>query len=320
MVPHTKIHRLGLVIVTCSLVVSLVQAQVTDNRWVYIASGENGLKGYLENTYKVLNNGNKVIWAKYMNKDGTYDLYLMEYDCAQGKHRTTYLIAYNRTGTVTGSQEYSYTILEPPVPDSIGEALFDKVCEVKRHNIPSTRSPNYRTPEPKRNIPEKQDIGVDYAIVTVTRANLRENADVDSSAIIEISKGDLVVLLDRSPVGSWYNVIHVKSNKEGWVHGSTILTYYTKNRKPNLTIPGRSTGSYKNPTLEVKNDSNKTMTLKLREARYVFSPQESKTIPLTAGRYSFHASAPNVIPDFGEQNFELGYVYSWRFYIVTVMR
>lgn len=320
MVPHTTISRFGLVIIACLLIVRSVQAQATDNRWVYIVAGDNGTKVYLENTYKELSNGNKVIWAKYINKDGTYHLHLMEYDCKQGKQRTTEFIAYNRTGTVADSQTYSYAKWETPVPDSIGEALFDEVCEVKRRSLPSAPPPSYRTPEPKQNTPERPDIGVDYAVVTATRANLREDADVNSSAIIEIPKGDLVVLLDRSPVASWYNVIHVKSNQEGWIHSSTILTYYTKNRKPSLTISGRSTGSYKNPTLEVKNDSDKTMTLKLGETRYVFSPQESKTIPLTSGRYSFHASAPNVIPDFGEQNFELGYIYTWRFYIVTVRR
>jgi hypothetical protein len=135
-----------------------------------------------------------------------------------------------------------------------------------------------------------------------------------------IPKGDLVVLLGQGTVGGWFNVIHVKSNQEGWIHTSVILAYYTKNRKPNLTIPGRNTNNYKSPALEVKNDSDKTMTLKLGEVRYVFYPRESKTVTLIPGRYSFHASAPNVIPDFGEQNFESGYIYTWRFYIVTVRR
>lgn len=70
----------------------------------------------------------------------------------------------------------------------------------------------------------------------------------------------------------------------------------------------------------MKNDSDKTMTLKLGDRQYVFSPRESKTIPMSAVRYRFHASAPNVLPDFGDQYFEVGYIYSWRFYIITVRR
>ena len=320
MSPHTLFLGYCLVIILSSFGFTFAQAQDADSRWVYVVSSDEGTKVYLENTYKERSNGVKVIWAKYVSKDGTYNLHLIEYDCQQGKHRTTEFISYNRIGAVIDSQSRTYATWETPVPESIGEALFDEICEVKRKNIPPPRQPEYQIPESKRSAPEKEDIGVDYAIITVTRANLREAADVNSTVIIEMPKGDLVVLLDRTPIDSWYNVIHVKSNQEGWVHYSTILATFTKNRKPNFTIPSRTTGSLKNPTLEVKNDSEKTMTLKLGETRYMFSPKESKTIPLIAGKYSFHASAPSVVPDFGEQNFELGHIYTWRFYVVTVRR
>jgi uncharacterized protein YgiM (DUF1202 family) len=300
-----------------------VKAQSGDDRWIYTVSSEDGTKVYLESSYKERDGGIRVIWAKYVNKNGTYNLHLLECDCQQGKQRDTKFIVYNRFGTVLDSSSWPYASWETPVPESIGEALSDKVCEVKRQTVeplPPPRQPTYQVPETQRAAPDLEDLGVDYAIITATRANLREYADVKSSALIEIPKGDLVVLLNQTPVGPWYNVIHVKSNQEGWIHNSTVITNFTSNRKPNFTIPGRNTGSYKDPTVEVKNDSDRTMTLKLGETRYTLSPNESRLITLTPGKISFHASAPGVIPNFGEQIFELGYIYTWRFYIVTTQR
>lgn len=322
---YTNLCQISLLIAACLLSVVLTNAQVADNRWIYITSSGNGTKVYLENTYKERANGIRIIWKKSVEKNGSYSIILKEYDCQQGKSRIIRVTEYNRNGNVVDTGSLSDSNWDSPVPDSVGEDLFNKVCEVESesNSLPSPappRRPNYQAPEPKSTVSEQEDLGVDYAIITATRANLREKADANSSAIIEIPKGDLVVLLDRTPTGPWYNVVHVNTNQEGWIHNSTIITSFTKNRKPNLTIPGHNTGSYKNPTVEVKNDSDKTMTLKLGATRHIFSPRESKSIPLTTGKYSFHASSPNVIPVFGEQNFELGHVYTWRFYIVTTRR
>lgn len=294
------------------------------DRWIYVTEslGEAD-KFYLDSTYRELSNGNKIIWEKELFKSGAYVLNYMEFDCQLGIYRITHSIAYDRLGTSTSSDNLQHK-WEYPVPDTVYEALFEKVCNVKKNDTLPPSNTAYRTsepkPEPKKDIQNKDDLGVDYAIVTANLAKLREDADVTSRPIREIAKGDLVVLLSRNPIGSWFNVIHVKSNQEGWIHSSTVAIKYTKNRKPNLTIEGTNTRSSKNPTLEVKNDSDKTLTLKLGESRHVFLPRESKTITMSPARYSFHASAPNVIPDFGDQVFEVGYIYSWRFYIVTVRR
>jgi hypothetical protein len=352
MYPHTNLCKSILLVL--SQMVSLIysQAQIAENRWVYIKTGEDGTKVYLERSHKDRANGIKAIWVKYIKKDGSHDMHLIECDCQQDKYRVTEYVEYNRFGSVNASDSMSNSKWETVVPESLSEVIVKSVCEIKSQTglpqiiLPIPRRPiqapeipkdtpdnnglpRIVSPLPRRAIQEpstskdtidKDDIGVDYAIVAVTRANLREDADVSSLAIIEIPKGDLVVLLDRVPVGPWYNVIHVKSNQEGWIHNNTIITNFTKNRKPQITIPGRSTGSYKNPTVEIKNDSDKTMTLKLGETRYSFAPNESRSITLTPGKINFHASAPSIIPNFGEQNFELGHIYTWRFYIVTKRR
>lgn len=333
------------VVITMVLLVSgSTNSQSKHDRWQYVTSAADRTQDiYLENKTEAKSNGNKIRWAKFDRKDGTQSVQLWEYDCKQRQQRLLQFVDYDSSGRVSIAEIVPLGELQwqTPVPDSIHEALFDTTCPtnpeeipVKKLQPPTTQgnAPGQgeftvddiddflRHPKPRVYASGKDDLGVDYAIITATRANLREATHVNSAVILQIPKGDLVVLLAPDPVGGWYNVLHVKSNEEGWINTSTVLAYYTKNRKPNITIPSRDSGRQGNPSLEVKNDSEKTMALKLGEHRYVLTPQQSKAMTLVPGKYNFHASAPNVLPDFGEQYFQAGHVYTWRFYIVTVRR
>lgn len=177
--------------------------------------------------------------------------------------------------------------------------------------------------EPKaaaQNSQNGPDIGVDYVVVTSLRVNLREAPDVRSRVLLTVPQGDLLVMLKAVAFTSWYNVIHVKTNQEGWVHASTVTVRRTQNQKPKITIPGTEISGHGNPSLAVTNETELALTLKIGEVRWVFSPKETKTIELVPGQYGFFASAPGVIPDFGDQLFQSGYGYTWRFYIEYKLR
>ncbi len=51
---------------------------------------------------------------------------------------------------------------------------------------------------------------------------------------------------------------------------------------------------------------------------YTIPSQKSQKITVPEGIYKYKASAPRVESDEGEETFKKGYVYTWRFYIVTV--
>jgi len=170
-------------------------------------------------------------------------------------------------------------------------------------------------PIPERKLSQR-DLGVDYAVVTVSYANLRDTPSITSNPLLKLARGDILVILGSALSDTWYNVIHVESGQEGWIHSSTVEVNYTQNRKPLVQIPRTATGSSKNPALEVTNDTNRILTLKIEDTRYTFAPHEKQTLNLAPGHYKFIASAPAVIPDFGEESLETGYSYSWRFYIM----
>ena len=76
-----------------------------------------------------------------------------------------------------------------------------------------------------------EDPGIDVAVVISIRANLRERPSTSSTVLREVKRGDVFALVNRIPVGPWYNVIHIKSSTEGWINGNTIRIQYTEKRK-----------------------------------------------------------------------------------------
>ena len=91
-----------------------------------------------------------------------------------------------------------------------------------------------------------------------------------------------------------------------------------KNESGIFTPSGEST-SY-NPDIEIYNNTNLTLTLKLNSELFTFNPNEKQTISLLPGKYSYRASAPGVIPNIGTENMESNMNYSWQFYIITKRR
>jgi hypothetical protein len=83
-------------------------------------------------------------------------------------------------------------------------------------------------------------------------------------------------------------------------------------------------GGNKLPTVEIFNDTDRTMYFDFGQERmtaYTIPSGGRQKINLSeAGNYKYKASAPRVRSDEGQETFNIGYVYTWRFYIVTVPR
>jgi hypothetical protein len=83
-------------------------------------------------------------------------------------------------------------------------------------------------------------------------------------------------------------------------------------------------GGNRLPTVEIFNDTDRTMYFDFGQGKmtaYIIPSGGSQKINLSeAGNYKFKASAPRVKSDEGQETFNNGYVYTWRFYIVTVPR
>jgi len=135
---------------------------------------------------------------------------------------------------------------------------------------------------------------------------------------MEAVQDDFLVLIDRTPVGPWYHIVHVESGKEGWVNGNAIEIRYTREKKLAPPLEERSTGSNRLPSIEITNDSDSILYLNIGDTRYTIGPHSGTTIELAPGSYKYYGSSPGILPIFGENYLKAGYVYTWRFYVVTV--
>src|ERR1700686_1760271 len=172
-----------------------------------------------------------------------------------------------------------------------------------------------------REEPGENDPGVDVAVVIATKANLREGPGTSSRVIKELNRGEMLALVKRTPVGPWYDVIDVRSSTEGWINGNTIRIKYTERKKAGPVFEERQTGTSDDPSIEVTNDSDSVLYLKVEgDERIVISPHATRKMTKRPGTYSFYASSPGAIPAFGQHDFRSGIIYQWTFYIVTTFK
>jgi hypothetical protein len=159
-----------------------------------------------------------------------------------------------------------------------------------------------------------------YLGLTTSQVNLRKGPGTDFQILESLKPNSNLFIISSVPEGDFYNVVDISTNKEGYVHKSYVR--FLEQVKPNeegIFTPTGRTNSY-GSELTVKNDTKLTLTLKFNETTYSFSPNETKILNVSAGTYSYRASAPGVIPDFGTETMQSGTSYSWTFYIVTSYR
>jgi hypothetical protein len=127
-----------------STLLILISTLSFSQNWVYVSTATDGSKYYIRNS-STDEFGNKKVWSKIISKTMTYTkkgktyslpngyvIYLDAYDCDGKKSKLISGVYYNSKGTVAHSfsiEDYEQE-WKDVVPDSIGEALLDKVCEL----------------------------------------------------------------------------------------------------------------------------------------------------------------------------------------------
>jgi hypothetical protein len=156
-----------------------------------------------------------------------------------------------------------------------------------------------------------------YLGITSSQVNLRSGPGTEHSILKSLNPNTQIFVVSATPVGDFYNVVDIQTNKEGYVHKSyVVLKEKLKANEDGLFTPTGKTDQYESE-LSVTNNTSLTLTLKLNEITYSFSPGETKKLSVSPGTYEYRASAPGVIPDFGSERIQSSTSYTWSFYIVT---
>jgi hypothetical protein len=152
------------------------------------------------------------------------------------------------------------------------------------------------------------------------QVNFRKGAGTDYSIISTLQAGAQIFIVSLQTKNDFYNIIDIATDKEGYIHKSFVkVGQEIENNEEGMFTPSGETLNY-NPEIEIYNNTNLTLTLKLNSETYSFAPQQKKKITMSPGPCNYRASAPNVIPNIGTENMQSNQGYTWQFYVVTERR
>lgn len=156
-----------------------------------------------------------------------------------------------------------------------------------------------------------------YLGYVTKQVNFRTESNTSCEIISSLPRGTALFIISKDKINGFYQVLNIETNKEGFVHSSFVqLDKMLPKNEDGIFTPVGKTSSAK-PIIKIHNNTSLTLTLKLNNDLYTFSPQERKTLTLSSGSYSYRASAPSVLPDYGTENMQSNYEYEWSFYVST---
>ena len=147
------------------------------------------------------------------------------------------------------------------------------------------------------------------------KVNFRVGPSKEYSIIKSLERGNQIFIISDVPENSYYNIIDIESNKEGYVHKAFVEFGDKIEKSKGEMFTSKGTTNKYDTEIEIYNNTNKTLTLKLNKKRFKFSPQEKRTISMKPGDVNYIASASNVIPLSGSKSFDEYSSWTWQFYI-----
>lgn len=216
----------------------------------------------------------------------------------------------------------------PRIPAALGCALALAGILAPCHAGPASASPASASPGSDTTSPDAlsdtppaagplSDAGVDIGIVTATTALfLRPNIHPTHIAVLQ--PGDRTILVSRTPVQGWMNVIQASSGHQGWVRASSLTLHLTDSAPPKAELQSTPVGGDNLPVLSVTNSTGLPLYLHLSQLDEIqVNPHETKDITLPAGVHAFNAAIANAVPLFGYNEFPKGNKYSWNFVLTS---
>ena len=157
--------------------------------------------------------------------------------------------------------------------------------------------------------------GKSYLGWTTKSVNFRRGPGTGYNIIKTLQAGAQIFIISNIASNNYYSIIDIESNTEGFVHKSYVQfgDEVEKSKGEMFTSSGR-TGTY-NTQIEIFNNTNLTLSLKLNDKYYSFYPKQKKTISFPPGLINYRATASNVLPSIGSKSFEGYTAYTWQFYI-----
>lgn len=149
------------------------------------------------------------------------------------------------------------------------------------------------------------------------QVNFRTEPNTNCEVISSLQRGTALFVISKEKINGFYQVLNIETNNEGYIHSNFVeLDKMIPKNEEGIFTPVGKTDS-EEPVLKIHNNTDLSLTLKLNDELYTFSPQHRRILTLSSGSYSYRASASGVIPDYGTEIIQSNYKYEWTFYIST---
>jgi hypothetical protein len=193
-------------------------------------------------------------------------------------------------------------------PSPGGGDIFDQVVSTHGTSVGHGEKAQAQT---------RRDVGADQAVPTRNGANLFEEAYSSATVIKKVSNNDTLILINREPRKGWYDVIDVRSGREGWVQKNDVDITLSKEAQRTAKFSEEYLGTDSDPRVDVVNKTGNSLELKVDQTHYTVQPKSQISVSTPPGTFGFYATEPGIIPALGSQEFKRGYQYTWTFWIET---
>ena len=142
-----------------------------------------------------------------------------------------------------------------------------------------------------------------------------ELIDSTYATIRTVAKGDGLFIISLEAQHGYYSVIHIKSNKEGFIPRKNVVLERVVPQVEENIFSSIKQSDVRDPIIKISNTSKIAMTVKLNNTLYEIQPKEKRTIHLKTGKYYFRVSTPDIAPYYGSEELDEFKLYEWEFYI-----
>ena len=156
--------------------------------------------------------------------------------------------------------------------------------------------------------------------VTTSNVNFREGPSVDYDVIKKLPRNTLLYIDSDDEVNGFYLAVDIEDDEEGYVSKDYVKYYKDVEKAKGAAIQSVGASTSYDPEIEVKNNTNVKMTLRINSTTFKFSPYETRKITIPPGRFTYRASSPGVIPASGFYDADSNHYYEWEFWISTTRR
>ncbi|MCX6271102.1 MAG: hypothetical protein NTU44_07775 [Bacteroidetes bacterium] len=152
---------------------------------------------------------------------------------------------------------------------------------------------------------------------TTKEVKFHETAGDKTPVIKTLPESTAVCILSRTTEMDYYNIIEIATGEEGYIHKDFIKVGKKIRGGDKGTLKATGEISSVNPELDIINNTDKVLKLRLNTEVISILPKNHKTMTLNPGTFHYKAYAQGSIPITGRASLKKNQRYTWSFDFVT---